>query len=31
MKLKIKIKTFGDQVLPEVIDKEDWVDKNLLF
>ena len=31
MKLKIKIKTFGDQILPEVIDKGDWVDKNLLF
>lgn len=26
MELKIKIKTFGDQVLPEVIDKGDWVD-----
>ena len=31
MKLKIKIKTFGDQILPEVIDKGDWIDKNLLF
>lgn len=26
MKLKIKIKTFGEQVLPEVIDKGDWID-----
>lgn len=26
MKLKIKIKTFGDQVLPEIIDKGEWVD-----
>ena len=31
MKLKIKIKTFGDQVLPEVIDKGDWVDKKFAF
>lgn len=26
MKLKIKVKTFGDQVLPEIIDKGEWVD-----
>ena len=26
MKLKIKVKLFGDQVLPEIIDKGDWVD-----
>ena len=26
MKLKIKVKLFEDQVLPEVIDKGDWVD-----
>lgn len=26
MKLKIKIKTFGDQVLPEIISKGDWID-----
>lgn len=31
MKLKIKVKTFADQVVPEIINKGDWVDKNLLF
>ena len=26
MKLKIKIKTFASQILPEIIDKGDWID-----
>lgn len=26
MKLKIKVKLFGDQILPEIIDKGDWID-----
>ena len=26
MKLKIKVKTFAGQVLPEIIDKGDWID-----
>lgn len=31
MKLKIKVKAFAGQVLPEIIDKGDWIDKNLHF
>ena len=26
MKLKIEVKTFGSQILPEIIDKGDWID-----
>lgn len=31
MKLKIKIKLFGDQQLPEITKTGDWIDKKFAF